>query len=49
MATMSDLFVLCHEWLYTDQFLKTVLWLDFKKLPALGKVVKTFTKSERKG
>ena len=34
MATMECFLLMCHEWIYTDQFLKTVLWLDFKKLPA---------------
>ena len=34
MASMEDFLLLCHEWIYTDQFLKTVLWLDLTKLPA---------------
>ena len=47
MATMEDFLLISHEWIYTDQFLKTVLWLDLTKLPAPGQSEEDFYK-ERK-
>ena len=33
VATVESFLLMVHEWLYTDQFLKTVLWLKIDKRP----------------
>lgn len=48
MATMESFLLMCHEWIYTDQFLKTVLWLNFKKLPAPGQSEENFYKERKR-
>ena len=33
VSTVESFLLMIHEWLYTDQFLKTVLWLKIDKRP----------------